>query len=229
MPTAVGSSRPKPKLAAGSTTMAPIAGAKPTVDSSDRSNLPVMMTSDSASTTSASAAEEVRMVVMLAWVRKTGLTKPPMTMSSDERRQQRQVAEAGAMAALPIAGREVAAGDDAAPWSSHGVRIPSIEATSALSLQPALCSATIAAVPHDQHPVAGPQVLELAADDQYRLALRRMRSTTASSASLDLTSTPAVGSIRTSTEGSFASARPIDHLLLVAAGEAARPAGPAPR
>ncbi len=44
-----------------------------------------------------------------------------------------------------------------------------------------------------------------------RIALpsRRMRSTTASSASFDLTSTPAVGSISTSTDGSLASARPI--------------------
>ena len=80
-PTAVGTSTPKPKLAAGRTSMAPIAGAKPAVDSSDRSNLPVMTISDSASTTSASAADEVRMVMMLAALRKTGLTRAPTTMS----------------------------------------------------------------------------------------------------------------------------------------------------
>ena len=38
-----------------------------------------MMISDSASTTSASAADEVRMVLMLPAVRKTGLTIVPMT------------------------------------------------------------------------------------------------------------------------------------------------------
>ncbi len=81
MPTKVGSSKPKPKLAAGTTTMAPIAGANPYTDSSDRSNLPVMMTSDSASTTRASAADEVRMVLILPEVRKTGLTIVPIMTS----------------------------------------------------------------------------------------------------------------------------------------------------
>ena len=53
IPTVVGSSNPKPNEAAGSTTIAPIAGAIPTVDSSERSKRPLMMISDSASTTSA--------------------------------------------------------------------------------------------------------------------------------------------------------------------------------
>src|SRR3984957_2297379 len=52
------------------------------MDSSDKSNLPVMMTSDSASTTSARAAEEVRIVLIFPDVRKTGLMMEPMTSST---------------------------------------------------------------------------------------------------------------------------------------------------
>ena len=94
MPTQVGSSRPKPKLAAGRTTIAPIAGAKPTIDSSDRSNLPVMMTSDSASTTRASAADEVRIVMMLACAEEDRADQAADDDQHDQRRKKRQVAEA---------------------------------------------------------------------------------------------------------------------------------------
>jgi len=76
-PAATGHSVPKPPEAAGITSMAPTAGAMPTVDSTDRSNLPVMMISDSASTTSARAAEAPRMLTRLAGVRKLGLVKAP--------------------------------------------------------------------------------------------------------------------------------------------------------
>ena len=95
---------------------APIAGAKPAVDSSDRSNLPVMTISDSASTTSASAADEVRMVVRLARVRKTGLTKAPIEISdasagsSARSRKRSSVGRAGGRRAGATAGRRRLAG-----------------------------------------------------------------------------------------------------------------------
>ena len=53
------------------------AGAMPTMDFSDRSNLPVMRTSDFRQGRRRSAADEPRMLTMFACVRKLGLTKPP--------------------------------------------------------------------------------------------------------------------------------------------------------
>ena len=111
------------------------------------------------------------MVLMLPEVRKTGLTIVPITMSR---------ASAGSSARS----RSRATTILRAPWERHGLRrrsrsgaavrhaqIPSIEATRALSLHPASCSATIRAVAHDQHAVAGPQIFQFAADHQDRLAL----------------------------------------------------------
>jgi hypothetical protein len=79
IPAKAGHSVPKPD---GITSSAPIAGAMPTVDSSDRSNLPVISTSDSPSTTSASAADAPRMLIRLPVVRKLSLTIAPMISST---------------------------------------------------------------------------------------------------------------------------------------------------
>jgi hypothetical protein len=80
IPTAVGSPIPNPDDVLGMTSIAPRAGAIPTMDSSERSNLPVMMISDSATTTNVRAAEDPRMLTILAWVRKLGLTTAPIIM-----------------------------------------------------------------------------------------------------------------------------------------------------
>ena len=122
---------------------APIAGAKPTVDSSDRSNLPVMMISDSASTTSASAADEVRMVVMLAWRQEDRADQRADDDQHDQRRQEGEVAQARDRDACRWRRRRrVSATRRRARCVLITRHIPSIEATRALSLQPALCSAT---------------------------------------------------------------------------------------
>ena len=81
-PAAAGHSKPNPADAAGITSIAPTAGAMPTVDSSDKSNLPVSTISDSASTTSASAADAPRMLIRFAFVRKLGLTNAPIASSN---------------------------------------------------------------------------------------------------------------------------------------------------
>ena len=54
----------------------------PTVDSSDRSNLPVNTISDSASTTNANAADAPSTLIRFAFVRKLGLTNAPITISN---------------------------------------------------------------------------------------------------------------------------------------------------
>ena len=87
--------------------------------------------------------------------------------------------------------------------------IPSIEATRALSLHPASCSAT---TPPCRMTRTRSQVLKSSSSPlTTRIALpsRRIVSMTCSRASFDFTSTPAVGSIRTRTEGALASARPM--------------------
>ena len=81
-PAAAGHSNPKPAEAAGITSIAPTAGAMPTVDSSERSNLPVSTISDSASTTSANAADAPSTLIRFAFVRKLGLTNAPITISN---------------------------------------------------------------------------------------------------------------------------------------------------
>src|SRR4051794_6560489 len=81
-PAAAGHCVPNPAEAAGITSIAPTAGAMPTVDSSDKSNLPVSTISDSASTTSASAADAPSTLIRFARVRKLGLTNAPITISS---------------------------------------------------------------------------------------------------------------------------------------------------
>ena len=166
-----------------------------------------MMISDSASTTSASAAEEVRMVVMLAWVRKTGLTKEPTTISTTSAGT-RARSRSRAMAALPIDGRRRRGGDG---------RVAAVITLRFLrSRRRARCRSSPPCVPRRSPPCritsTRSQVRRSSSSPlTTRIALpsRRMRSTTASSASLDLTSTPAVGSISTRTDGSLASARPI--------------------
>lgn len=77
---APGSPSPKPPAAAGTTSMTAIAGAVPTVDSSDRSNLPAIRIIASASTSSEIAACCWSTLVRLPAVRKIGSAIAP-TMS----------------------------------------------------------------------------------------------------------------------------------------------------
>ena len=121
------------------------------------------------------------------------------------------------MAALPIDGD----GRDRPGTCIAAVhaQIPSIEATSALSLHPALCSATTRAVPHHQHPVAGAQVLELAADDEDRLALAAHALDHGEQRLLGL-HVDARGRVHQHQDRGIVGERPAHHhLLLVAAGE----------
>ena len=82
--------------------------------------------------------------------------------------------------------------------------------TSALSLHPALVFRDDPAMAHDQHAVACPQIFQFAADHQNRLAVLPHFFDGAEQSFLRIfTSIPAVGSIRTRTEGVLARARPM--------------------
>ena len=106
MPTLLGSSKPKPKLAAGTTEHGADRRARSRRStSSDRSNLPVMMISDSASTTRASAADEVRMVMMLAGGQEDRADQRADDDEQDERRQERKIAQPAPMATRLRRGR----------------------------------------------------------------------------------------------------------------------------
>ena len=93
-PAAAGHCMPKPADAAGITSIAPTAGAMPTVDSSDKSNLPVSTISDSASTTSANAADAPSTLIRFALRQKARADKRADHDQQSERGQQGQFAQA---------------------------------------------------------------------------------------------------------------------------------------
>ena len=205
--------------AAGSTTIAPIAGAKPTVDSSDRSNLPVMMISDSASTTRARAAEEVRIVVMLAWLRKTGLTNVPTMMSTTSAGSSAR-SRSRATAIRPADGERTRASATGAEALLLVTLNPLDRGDESVVAPSRLVFGHDAAMPHDQHAVAGPQILELAADDQDRLALAAHALDDGEERFLGF-DVDTGGRVHEHQDGRIVGKRPTHHdLLLVAAGEA---------
>src|SRR3984957_17701151 len=140
------------------------------MDSSERSNLPVMMTSDSARTTSARAAEEVRIVLIFPDVRKTGLMMDPMTsMTASAGRSARSRSRAKAMLLVRCATmlRWAAGAGTELSLNSNPLdgRDEFVIAPTRRMLGDDL------AMPHHKHPVADPQILKLAARHQNRSAL----------------------------------------------------------
>src|SRR5260370_28238588 len=71
----------EPPMLAGVKRHAPIIGSSPTVDSSERSNLPEIKTSDSASTTRARIDDCCKIVRIFAGFKKASLTNAPTTQS----------------------------------------------------------------------------------------------------------------------------------------------------
>src|SRR5690349_11720052 len=212
MPAKAGHCVPKPD---GMTSSAPTAGAMPTVDSSDRSNLPEISTSDSPSTTSASAADAPRMLIRLPVVRKLSLTIAPMTSST---------ASAGSNASSRSLGSR------AARRATDGVAVRSPGRTSVMrdpfdvghqvADRPAgVVLRDQGAGPQHQHPVARPQVVQLVADDQDRLAFRAHPLDLAEQRLLRLHVDPG-GRVDQHQHVRVTRERPRQHhLLLVAAGQ----------
>src|SRR5271170_7516871 len=129
-----------------------------------------MMTSDSASTTSAKAADEVRIVLIFPEVRKTGLMMEPMTISTASAGSSaKSRSRASAMALVRCATRLRWAAGAGAELS---VNSNPLDRRDELVIAPTRrMLGDDLAVPHHQHPVADPQILELAARHQNRSSL----------------------------------------------------------
>ncbi len=194
------------------------AGARPIVDSSDRSNLPLIRISDSASTSRDSSVCCCSTLIRLAEGQEHRVDEIADDQQRDDHRDQREVAQPGA-AGTPRAvqaGPAVSSGLD----TDGGLLVhaelprlmsrstPSIAATRCGSVQPAGSSACTRREEHDD-PVADPQVLDLVGHHQHPGAPPRHGPRLPSSDSRDRTSTPTVGLISTSAFGSLASARAI--------------------
>ena len=91
MASSCGRTRPKAPVTISTAS----AGARPTVDSSDRSNLPEIRIIASASTTSDSSVCCCSTLVRFCVVRNTGSTKKPISSSTSDHRNERQVAQPG--------------------------------------------------------------------------------------------------------------------------------------
>ena len=123
----------------------------PTVDSSDKSNLPVSTISDSASTTSASAADAPRTLIRFALREKARADERADREQQRERGQQREIAKPREFDARTLAAHADACAPGAAPaerrtrerYSSWRLT-PSTDAISSWSCQPAGNSAAIA-------------------------------------------------------------------------------------
>src|ERR1700677_3710044 len=126
-----------------------------------------MMTRDSAKTTSARAADDVRIVLMFPEVRNTGLMIEPMMMSTTSAGSSaRSRNRAKAMVLVRCATRLRCATGAGAELSLNSNpldrRDELVVAPTRRMLRDDL------AMPHHQHPVADPQIFELAARHQDR-------------------------------------------------------------
>src|SRR6202020_1664697 len=140
------------------------------MDSSDKSNLPVMITSDSARTTSARAAEEVRIVLIFPDVRKTGLMMEPMTISTasaGSSARSRSRAKAMLLVRCAIMLRWAAGAGTELSLTSN----PLDRRDDRVVAPPRGMPGDALAMPHHKHPVADPQILELATRHQDRSSL----------------------------------------------------------
>ena len=186
-----------------------------------------MRTSVSASTRTAISDIVWRTLMQVVGVQEDRVDELADDRDGDDRRDQGEVAQPGeAMRRRRRRTRaRLGAGVAVGVPVGHGVRhgrgplLP--------SRRPGRCRASRGAISRTtrpwnmhQHAVAGAQVVELVGDDAgRRCRAARTSSTTPSRVSLDRTSTPAVGLIRTSSRGLVGQRPGHHHLLLVAAGE----------
>ena len=166
-----GQPNPNPPEAEGSSSNAPIAGAMPTVDSSERSNLPLISTSDSPSTTSASAADEPSTLIRLPGVRNASLVTAPMTTSTTSAGSSASSRRADDPSALrtPNSAEPFLGGATVDTPASFAIELDSFDGSDQLSVRPAsgMLRRQRAEAQH-KDPVAGAQVVQLVADDDDR-------------------------------------------------------------
>src|SRR3954470_697612 len=168
---AAGSSVPQPDWAAGRTRRAPTAGAMPTTDSRERSNLPVIRTRDSASTTMARAAEAPRMEIRLRSVRNESLTNAPSTMRSNRAgtRASSRARRSRTVRAARVSGTRTCFTGGACV---SAMVVHSFDGGDQLVVAPAgRVLGDHAAVEEDEDPVAAAQVVEFVGDDEDRGAV----------------------------------------------------------
>ena len=220
MPIAVGHSKPKPKLSAGRTTIAPIAGA----NAVDRLERQIELAGDD----DERFREDDQRQRRRRGQDRVDVSRRQKNRTDDgadhdqhrQRRQQRQVAKPSKRhERLRVARGASLSGRRGSRMLWFTSQIPSTEATRSLSLQPASCSATTG---HGASRAPGRRSADLRvrrSPPRIARPSRRVFSTTASSASFDFTSTPGCRIDEDQDRRAAGERPPHHHLLLVAARE----------